>query len=117
MVGRVVEKFDPIAVWLFGSMARGDCNMHSDVGLMVIMPEGTEREIAELAIRGELQGSMLPKDVMVNTPDMFRHGACDVGSIQYAVRKYGVMLYGRVCQVVHDTCGERLGRCQNTVGS
>ena len=94
MVERVVERFDPISVWLFGSMARGDCNMHSDVDLMVIMPEGTDCKTAGLDIRGELRGSMLPKDIMVNTPDTFRRMANDLGSIQYDVSKYGVMLYG-----------------------
>ena len=33
-------------------MARGDCNMHNVVDLMGIMPEGTGREITELASRG-----------------------------------------------------------------
>ena len=44
-------------------MARGDCNRHSDVDLMIIMPEGTDRKTAELDIMAELRGSMLPKNV------------------------------------------------------
>ena len=94
MVERVVERFDPIAVWLFGSIARGDCNRHSDVDLMIIMPEGTDRKTAELGIMAELRGSMLPKDVLVDTPDTFRRAADDLGTVQHVVRKYGVMLYG-----------------------
>ena len=94
MVERVVERFDPIAVWLFGSMARGDCSRYSDVDLMIIMPEGTDRKTTELDIVMELRGSMLPKDVMVDTPDAFRRASDDLGTVQYAVRKYGVMLYG-----------------------
>ena len=67
----MVEQFDPISVWLFGSMARGDCNMHSDVDLMVIMPEGTYCKATGLAIQSELHGSMLPKNIVVNTPATF----------------------------------------------
>ena len=94
IVERVVNGFDPIAVWLFGSMARGDCNEHSDVDLMVIMPEGTDCKTAELGIMGDLRGSMLPKEVLVDTPDSFARAADDVGSIQHSVREDGVMLYG-----------------------
>ena len=94
MVERVVDRFDPISVWLFGSMARGDCNRHSDVDLMVIMSEGTDRKTAELDIMAELRGSMLPKDVLVNTPYTFQRTVDDLGTIQHMVRKHGVMLYG-----------------------
>ena len=94
MVERVVDRFDPVSVWLFGSMARGDCNRHSDVNLMIIMPEGTDHKTAELDIMAELRGSMLPKNVLVNTPDTFRRTVDDLGTVQHMVRKHGVMLYG-----------------------
>lgn len=94
MVERVVERFDPISVWLFGSMASGDCNKHSDVDLMIIMPEGTDHKTAELGIMAELRGSMLPKDVLVDTPDTFGRAVDDLGTVQHVVRKHGVMLYG-----------------------
>ena len=94
MVKRVVERFDPISVWLFGSMASGDCNRHSDVDLMIIMPEGTDHKTAELDIMAELRGSMLPKDILVYTPDAFGRAADDLGAIQHVVHKHGVMLYG-----------------------
>ena len=94
IVERVVKKFDPIAVWLFGSIARGDCDKHSDVDLMVIMPDGTDCRATAVNILVELAGSMLPKDVLVNTPSLFARTADRVGSIQYTVRKHGVMLYG-----------------------
>lgn len=61
---------------------------------MVIMPEGTDRETAELGILGELCGSMLPRDVIVDTPDSFARAIDDVGSVQHSVREDGVMLYG-----------------------
>lgn len=94
IVERVVRKFNPISVWLFGSIARGDCDKHSDVDLMVIMPDGTNCRATAVNILVELAGSMLPKDVIVNTPTMFTGGADKVGSIQYSVRRHGVMLYG-----------------------
>ena len=94
IVERVVKKFDPIAVWLFGSVARGDCNEHSDVDLMVIMPDGTDCLTTAAYILMELRGSLLPKDVHVNTPSLFARAADKVGSVQHSVSKHGVMLYG-----------------------
>ena len=94
IVKRVVNKFDPIAVWLFGSMARGDCDKHSDVDLMVIMPDGTDCRATTVDVLMELRGSMLPKDVLVSTSSLFARAADRVGSVQYSVRRHGVMLYG-----------------------
>ena len=94
IVERVVKKFDPIAVWLFGSMARGDCDKHSDVDLMVIIPDGTDCWATTVNILVELASSMLPKDVLVNTQSLFAGAEDMVGSIQHSVRRHGVMLYG-----------------------
>lgn len=94
MVERLVERFDPTAVWLFGSMARGDCNEHSDVDLLVVMPEGTDGKITTRDMLLEVAGSMLPKDIVVNTPEQWNCRVDDPGSLQYAVHKHGVMLYG-----------------------
>lgn len=94
IVERVVNGFDPIAVWLFGSMARGDCSEHSDVDLMVIMPEGTDCRATAIDVLVDLRSSILPKDVLVNTPDSFARAVDDVGSVQHSVREDGVMLYG-----------------------
>lgn len=94
MVERIVERFDPIAVWLFGSVARGNCTKHSDVDLLVIMPDGANRRAAALGIIDEVSDSMLPKDIVVNTVQQWNRRLVDVGSIQRAVYREGVMLYG-----------------------
>ena len=38
MVGRIVERFDPERIILFGSAARGEAGPDSDVDLLVVMP-------------------------------------------------------------------------------
>ena len=38
MVRRIVERFDPEKIILFGSHARGDATPDSDVDLLVVMP-------------------------------------------------------------------------------
>ena len=45
MVQRLVERFDPDQIILFGSQARGTAGPGSDVDLLVIMPvTGSKRE-------------------------------------------------------------------------
>jgi predicted nucleotidyltransferase len=38
MVRRIVERFDPERIILFGSHARGTANPDSDIDLLVVMP-------------------------------------------------------------------------------
>lgn len=94
IVERIVERFDPIAVWLFGSMARGNVHKHSDVDLMVIVPEDAYSDTIDVDMGLEVSGSLLPKDILVNTPEQWESKMRDVGSVQRAVRMRGVMLYG-----------------------
>lgn len=36
VVDRIVEKIDPVAIWLFGSRAKGTCRADSDFDLLVV---------------------------------------------------------------------------------
>ncbi len=68
-VRRIVARFDPDRVILFGSHARGTAGPDSDVDLLVIMPvEGSRRQKAN-EIDLMLADRMAPLDVMVVTPE------------------------------------------------
>ena len=43
LVRRIVDAVHPLRIILFGSAARGEMGPHSDIDVMVVMPEGTER--------------------------------------------------------------------------
>ena len=94
VVERIVGRFDPISVWLFGSMARGNVRKYSDIDLMVMMPDGTDCGTATRDMMLEVAGSMLPYDIIVNTPEQWDGRIDDVGSVQHSISRYGVMLYG-----------------------
>ncbi|HWF59917.1 MAG TPA: nucleotidyltransferase domain-containing protein [Nitrospira sp.] len=71
MVRRIVERFHPERIILFGSHARGTAGPHSDVDLLVVMqPHGSKRRRA-VEIHGLLAGMGVPKDVIVVTPEEF----------------------------------------------
>ena len=94
MIERIVERFDPICVWMFGSMVRGDCNKHSDVDLMIIMPEGTDHKAANIGIRVALSSALLPTDILVNTPGYWNDRVSSIGTVQYTIARHGMILYG-----------------------
>ena len=54
MTRRIVEKFDPLQVILFGSQARGDAHADSDVDLLVVFPHVENTRLAAVAILDEL---------------------------------------------------------------
>ena len=95
MVSRIVARFDPDRVILFGSYARGDAGPDSDVDLLVIKSvEGSRRE-ERIRIGAALHGVGLAKDVVVATPeDVERHGNL-VGTVLRAALHGGKVLYER----------------------
>ena len=94
MADIIVEQFAPISVILFGSRARGDADEHSDVDLLVVMPDGTDENEACVAIQVALQHSPLPKDILVNTQGRLKRRGRMLGSVQRAALRDGVRLYG-----------------------
>ena len=95
MVRRIVERFDPEKIILFGSHARGDATPDSDVDLLVVMPVHGRKFDAALDIRVELHGMRVPKDIIVTTPEDFAWRKDIVGTIEYPAVREGRLLYAR----------------------
>jgi predicted nucleotidyltransferase len=72
MVNRIVAKFAPIEIRLFGSRARGDARADSDVDLLVVMPDGTDLRETTIAILRLLRDAPFSKDVVVATPETLK---------------------------------------------
>ena len=95
MVLRIVDRFNPERIILFGSAARGEATRDSDVDLLVVMPvEGLKRQ-KQLEIRRELRGIRVPVDIVVSTPEEFHWRQEIVGTIEYPAVKEGKVLYAR----------------------
>ena len=95
MTERIVSGFQPERIILFGSYARGDANEQSDIDLLVVMQNGTDRRQTAIAIKEALHDVCVPKDVIVTTPDLItRHGHL-VGTILRPALREGRELYAR----------------------
>jgi uncharacterized protein len=69
MVRRIVARFEPDRIVLFGSHARGQAGPDSDVDLLVVMPVQGSKRAQQVRIRLELRGLGVAKDVVVVTPE------------------------------------------------
>ena len=69
MVRRLVRRFKPEQIILFGSHARGAAGPDSDVDLLVVMPVSGSKRDLEIQMRLALHDFLVPMDVFVVTPD------------------------------------------------
>jgi len=95
MIDRLVREFDPLKIVLFGSHARGDANEHSDVDLLVVLPEVSERRQEVVDMRVALADLPLPKDVIVTTPEEIRRRGHLVGTVLRPALREGRVMYER----------------------
>ncbi len=95
MVLRIVDRFNPERIILFGSAARGDATPDSDVDLLVVMPvEGSRREKA-VEIGVAVNDIPVPKDIIVTTPEDFEWRKEIVGTIERPAAREGRLVYAR----------------------
>lgn len=94
MSRRIVEKFQPHKVIVFGSWARGEADIDSDVDLLIIMNCDKNEYLTQMAaIRNELRDFKVPKDVIVaNLETIAKYGEVPGYIYQSALRE-GKVLY------------------------
>ena len=95
MVDRIVGRFGPSRVVLFGSQARGTAREGSDVDLLVVMRNGTDKRRTAVEIRRSLGDLPVSKDIVVATPDEIAIRGNVVGSVLHAALREGRVIYER----------------------
>ena len=93
IVERVVGKFHPDKVVLFGALARGDTAPRRYVEVLVVMPNGSDTEAVLRGVRRELHDVPIPKDIAVSTVETLAGYAAAATPGQAA--EEGVLLYER----------------------
>jgi predicted nucleotidyltransferase len=99
MVQAIVCEVDPERIYLFGSRARGDARVDSDIDLLVVesAPFGPERSrFKEMnRIRRSLSTFRVPKDVLVYSTDEFTKWSRSLNHIVGRCSREGKLLYAR----------------------
>lgn len=92
---RIVERFRPERIVVFGSQARGDAQADSDIDLLVVVSDDRDRRELVRSIRVALADVTVSKDIFVTTPrDAARYGDV-IGSIIEPALREGVTVYAR----------------------
>ena len=87
------ESANPKRIILFGSYARGDARMDSDVDLLVVVGRVADR-VAEMVRLGRVLSPLrIPVDLLVVSDETFRYWSDTPGNVYATARTEGRVLY------------------------
>jgi predicted nucleotidyltransferase len=96
MVKQIVARADPVAIYLFGSRARGDADAGSDYDLLIVVPdefpEGQANAVTGFSL---VEGRRIPMDVTMSRKTRFAARRRQIGTLEYKVSREGVVLHER----------------------
>ncbi len=94
IVRRLISTFHPVAIYLFGSVARGEKRPDSDYDLLVVVPQASEPTYrrAQKAERA-LWGIWRAADIIVLTQDEFERAGRVFCSLSATAIREGKKLY------------------------
>ena len=95
IVDRIVSRFAPEQVILFGSYAKGTAGADSDVDLLVVMPVSGSKRLKTVEIGVALHDFASPKDIIISRPEDFVWRKDVVGTIEYPATHEGIVLYAK----------------------
>ncbi len=90
---RIVEKFKPQKIILFGSYANGTPTDESDLDLMIIKDSDLASRQQNRKVRKILSDLRVPVDIIVKTSDEFQTYKDIIGTIIYPANKFGKVIY------------------------
>ena len=90
---RIVHEFDPLQIILFGSQARGDADRDSDIDLLVVFAELTDKRKTAINIDRALSDLPVAKDIIVSTPEELERSRTRIGSVLRYAQQEGKVLW------------------------
>jgi HEPN domain-containing protein len=93
LVRQIVEKVDPVAIYLFGSRARGDAHEDSDYDLMVVVPDDFAGEPGKSTADLVAPDRRIPTTILKSHPSSFEWRRHQPGTLEYDTEVDGHLLY------------------------
>src|SRR4051812_36778161 len=96
LLARIVEKYHPEQVWLYGSRARGDARPDSDWDLFIVAPDATpERELSPVVAAELRKGTGIYADLIPCRASEFCEDRTVVNTLCNEVACDGIVIYER----------------------
>lgn len=94
---QLVDKFDPLEIWLFGSAARDETHRDSDLDLLVVTEFGdsSAKDMAVQMRRAAKEAARVPMDIVPMSPERFAEDRELFGSFAHLVTEDGERIYVR----------------------
>ncbi|HEY4579398.1 MAG TPA: nucleotidyltransferase domain-containing protein [Candidatus Acidoferrales bacterium] len=93
IIERIVRRFAPVRIILFGSHARGEARPDSDLDLLVVLPKASDRRRAAVEIMSSLSDLPVSKDIIVSTPEHLAERGHVNGLVYKAALEEGQVIY------------------------
>lgn len=95
VVERIAERFDPLRIILFGSLARGEGDYDSDIDVLVVLERVEDKHRVTVEMLRSLKDLPVPKDIVVTTPEEIERRGDLVGTVLRPALREGRVLYER----------------------
>jgi len=93
---RLVEVYNPIAIYIFGSYAWGCPTEDSDLDLLIVIDNSDEKTYKRpVAGYRALRGLNISKDLIVKTKKEFEQASDNITTLSYKVKNDGELIYAR----------------------
>ena len=96
LLNSIVAEFAPQRVILFGSAARGEAGLESDLDLLVVLDDDVPREkLGAKAVHAARRGYTEPVDIIPCRASVLRDRAQAKGSFAHIILRDGITVYER----------------------
>ena len=92
---RLIEKFHPLKIIIFGSQAREEADERSDVDILVVSRYNGKRRVVVVAMDRALRGIGIARDIILLSPKEFDRDKDIPGTIARPASTEGKVLYER----------------------
>lgn len=97
ILARVIERWDPLQIWVFGSRARGEAGPNSDWDLLAIVPDRPEPADFDdpMTLWRVKREPGVPADLVVYRASEFEEDREVPNTLAYSTRIDGLLVYER----------------------
>jgi uncharacterized protein len=115
VVRRLVQEFDPVAIYFFGSRARGDADRDSDYDLMLVLADDAPPLRSWEPLVEAVRSRRIDVNPFITRSGRFSWRRREVGTLEYEVQVDGIRLYPTFGEDLRDIgAQESTSRSMNT---